>query len=136
MTFFLEYCRVSRLKLGVSMDDVFLKKMEDDLLKLKAEIITSLANNGESFMESAPNLEPKDEVDIASDDIDRRLIEALGAAEMKRFKLIDNAIARIKTGKYGLCVKCGTRIPQSRLEAIPYAILCVECKSAEERRNR
>jgi RNA polymerase-binding protein DksA len=118
------------------MDDVFLKKMEDDLLKLKAEIITSLANNGESFMESAPNLEPKDEVDIASDDIDRRLIEALGAAEMKRFKLIDNAIARIKTGKYGLCVKCGTRIPQSRLEAIPYAILCVECKSAEERRNR
>jgi RNA polymerase-binding protein DksA len=118
------------------MDDAFLKKMEESLFDLKAEIIASLTNNGKSFMESAPNLEPKDEVDVASDDIDRKMIEALGAAEMKRFKLIDNAIARIKTGKYGLCVKCGKRIPQSRLEAIPYALLCIDCKAAEERRNR
>jgi RNA polymerase-binding protein DksA len=118
------------------MDDVFLKNREESLLKLKAEIVASLANNGKSFMESAPNLEPKDEVDIAADDIDRRMLEALGAAEMKRVKLIDNAIARIKTGKYGLCVKCGKRIPQDRLEAIPYALLCVDCKTEEERRNR
>jgi RNA polymerase-binding protein DksA len=118
------------------MDDVFLTKMEGALLQLKEEIITTLTNNGESFMENAPSLEPKDEVDVAADDIDRKMLEALGAAEMKRFKLIDNAIARIKTGKYGLCVKCGKRIPQDRLEAIPYALLCVDCKSEEERRNR
>jgi RNA polymerase-binding protein DksA len=118
------------------MEDAFLQRIEESLLQLKKEIITTLTNNGERFMESAPSLEPKDEVDVASDDIDRKMIEALGAAEMKRFKLIDNAIARIKTGKYGLCVKCGKRIPQDRLEAIPYALLCIDCKSEEERRNR
>jgi RNA polymerase-binding protein DksA len=118
------------------MDDIFVKKMEESLLKLKEEIIATLRNNGQSFMESAPSLEPKDEVDVASDDIDRKMLEALGAAEMKRFKLIDNAIARIKNNKYGLCVKCGKRIPQDRLEAIPYALLCIDCKAEEERRNR
>jgi RNA polymerase-binding protein DksA len=118
------------------MDEVFLNNIEASLVKLKGEIIATLTNSGENFMASAPSLEPKDEVDAASDDIDRKMIEALGAVEMKRFKAIDNAIARIRTGKYGLCVKCGKRIPQDRLEAIPYALLCVECKSAEERRNR
>jgi RNA polymerase-binding protein DksA len=118
------------------MDDAFVERMEESLLKLKEEIIATLTSNGQSFMESAPSLEPKDEVDIASDDIDRKMIEALGAAEMKRFKLIENAIARIKNNKYGLCVKCGKRIPQDRLEAIPYALLCVDCKTDEERRNR
>ncbi|MDR2028346.1 MAG: TraR/DksA family transcriptional regulator, partial [Treponema sp.] len=51
-------------------------------------------------------------------------------------KLIDSALTRIQQGKYGLCMKCGKRIPQDRLEAIPYALMCIECKTAEERRNR
>ena len=34
------------------------------------------------------------------------------------------------------CMKCGTEIPEGRLEAIPTAVLCVDCKSAMERRGR
>jgi RNA polymerase-binding transcription factor DksA len=45
-------------------------------------------------------------------------------------------MTRIQQGKYGLCMKCGKRIPSERLEAIPYALMCIECKNAEERRNR
>jgi RNA polymerase-binding protein DksA len=81
-------------------------------------------------------MEPKDMVDIASDDIDRKMIEAIGAKELKRLKQIDAALTRIKQGKYGRCVKCGAAIPQDRLEAIPYALMCIKCKSVEERRNR
>jgi RNA polymerase-binding transcription factor DksA len=33
-------------------------------------------------------------------------------------------------------MKCGKKIPHDRLEAIPYALMCIECKTAEERRNR
>jgi RNA polymerase-binding transcription factor DksA len=75
-------------------------------------------------------------VDTASDDIDRKMIEAIGSQELKRLKLIESALSRIQQGKYGLCIKCGKRIPQERLEAMPYALMCVECKTAEERRNR
>ncbi|MBQ1197775.1 MAG: TraR/DksA C4-type zinc finger protein, partial [Spirochaetaceae bacterium] len=56
--------------------------------------------------------------------------------DLNRLKLIDSALSRIEQGKYGLCMKCGKKIPQARLEAIPYALMCIECKSADERRNR
>jgi RNA polymerase-binding protein DksA len=118
------------------MDQTFIQKMEKSLTGLKAEIIDNLINSSEDFKKIVEGMDPKDFADIASDDIDRNMIEAIGSQELKRLKLIDSALTRIQQGKYGLCIKCGKKIPKNRLEAIPYALMCVECKSAEERRNR
>jgi RNA polymerase-binding protein DksA len=118
------------------MDAAFVEKMEASLLKLRNEIIDNLSKSGDSFREVVDALSPKDDVDKASDDIDRKMIAALGSQEVKRFKLIDNALIRIKQGKYGSCLKCGKPIPQDRLEAIPYALQCLPCKADEEKRNR
>jgi RNA polymerase-binding transcription factor DksA len=114
----------------------FVEKMEQSLLGLKAGIIENLVANNNDFKEIVEGMDPKDLADIASDDIDRKMIEVLGSQELKRLKLIDSALTRIKQGKYGHCMKCEKRIPPARLEAIPYALMCVECKSEEERRNR
>jgi RNA polymerase-binding protein DksA len=46
---------------------------------------------------------------------------------------IDAALARIEAGTYGLCSVCGREIGEERLEAIPYATLCIEHKRAQER---
>jgi RNA polymerase-binding protein DksA len=118
------------------MDQDFVAKMEKSLNGLKGEIISNLVAGNEDFKEIVEGMDPKDLADIASDDIDRKMIEAIGSQELKRLKLIDSALTRIQQGKYGLCVKCGKRIPQDRLEAIPYALMCIECKTVEERRNR
>jgi len=118
------------------IDQEFLEKMETALLALKAEIVDALVASSEEFKEIMEGEEPKDLADIASDDMDRKMIEAIGTQELKRLKLIESAITRIKQGKYGHCIKCGKRIPQDRLIAIPYALMCIECKSEEERRNR
>ena len=118
------------------IDQEFLDKMEASLSALKAEIVDNLIASNEDFKEIVEGMDPKDLADIASDDIDRKMIEALGSQELKRLKLIDSALTRIEQGKYGLCMKCGKRIPQDRLEAIPYALMCIECKTADERRNR
>ena len=115
---------------------VFIKKMEKALQDYKSEILNSLIATSKEFKEIAGGLDSKDLVDIASDDIDRKMIEALGFQEIKRLRLIEAALFRIKEGKYGFCIKCGKLIPQDRLEVIPYAIMCIECKSEEERRNR
>jgi RNA polymerase-binding transcription factor DksA len=48
---------------------------------------------------------------------------------------IDRALDRIKKGTYGLCVPAGRRIALERLEAIPYAEECVDCKARAERRR-
>ncbi|MDR2741534.1 MAG: TraR/DksA family transcriptional regulator [Treponema sp.] len=118
------------------MDQELVVRMEKSLTNLKMEIIANLVSSNEDFKEIVEGMDPKDLADIASDDIDRKMIEALGSQDLKRLKLIDSALTRIQQGKYGLCVKCGKRIPQERLEAIPYALMCIECKTAEERRNR
>ena len=118
------------------MDHEFVARMEKSLTDLKTEIVSNLIVSNEDFKEIVEGMDPKDLADIASDDIDRKMIEAIGAQDLKRLKLIDSALTRIQQGKYGLCVKCGKRIPQDRLEAIPYALMCIECKTVEERRNR
>ncbi|MDR2606829.1 MAG: TraR/DksA family transcriptional regulator [Treponema sp.] len=118
------------------MEQTFLEKMDKSLSDLKTDIISNLVASNADFKEIVEGMDPKDFADLASDDIDRKMIEAIGSADLKRLKAIDSAITRIKQGKYGLCVRCGKKIPQERLEAMPYALMCIECKSAEERRNR
>ena len=118
------------------MDQELVSRMEKSLTDLKMEIIANLVASNADFKEIVEGMDPKDLADIASDDIDRKMIEALGSQDLKRLKLIDSALTRIQQGKYGLCVKCGKRIPRERLAAIPYALMCIECKTAEERRNR
>ncbi|MDR0600643.1 MAG: TraR/DksA family transcriptional regulator [Treponema sp.] len=118
------------------MDKTVVERMKQSLMDLKSEIISNLVASNEDFKEIVEGMDPKDLADIASDDIDRKMIEALGSQELKRLKLIDSALTRIEQGKYGLCVKCGKKIPLDRLEAIPYALMCIDCKTADERRNR
>jgi DnaK suppressor protein len=40
---------------------------------------------------------------------------------------VENALARIDRGEYGICESCGNDIPTARLDALPYATLCVDC---------
>jgi len=116
--------------------NAFIQKMDKQLQDEKAEIINILITNNNDFKKIVDEMDPKDFADIASDDIDRKMIEMLGTQELKRLNLIESAQTRIKQGKYGYCIKCDKQIPPERLEAIPYALMCIECKSEEERRNR
>ena len=114
----------------------FITRIEKSLTEEKREIVSKLITSSEDFKEIMEDMDPKDLADVASDDIDRKMIEAIGSQELKRLKMIDSALTRIQQGKYGLCIKCGKKIPQTRLEALPYALMCIECKTAEEKRNR
>lgn len=118
------------------MDKTFENKMKDSLVIMKEEIIRNLISESEDFKEIVEDLDPKDLADIAADDIDRKTLEALSSNDIKRLRLIDSAISRLENGKYGICIKCNQRIPKERLEAIPYALMCVPCKSSDERRYR
>ena len=81
-------------------------------------------------------VESGDEADRASDRIDGSLLNSLSEASSRRLTLIDNALERIKNGKYGICKSCGQEIAQGRLEAIPYAALCINCQTKADRQNR
>ncbi|MCC7077818.1 MAG: TraR/DksA family transcriptional regulator [Acidimicrobiia bacterium] len=47
---------------------------------------------------------------------------------------VEHAIDRIEAGVYTVCASCGRQIPKARMEALPYADLCVTCQERFERR--
>lgn len=46
---------------------------------------------------------------------------------------VNAALARLDSGTYGVCESCGKEISPRRLEALPYATLCVDCQAKMER---
>ena len=47
---------------------------------------------------------------------------------------IDGALGRLGTGTYGICTRCGSRIPAARLKVLPHTDSCVGCQELEDRR--
>ena len=61
--------------------------------------------------------------------VDRERDLALSAQALEAVAEIDAALEKIASGKYGICENCGQLIAKARLEALPYARLCIACKS-------
>ncbi len=57
---------------------------------------------------------------------------ATGDAQNAILDQVDAALERIEEGTYGTCTACGQPIAEARLEAIPYADLCIECERKRE----
>lgn len=114
------------------MSDDFYTEMETQLLELRKEILESIASEDEDFRAMINAMGSKDLGDIAADDIASKKMEALNQHAANRLKSVESALTRLKNGRYGVCLQCGAIIPQERLRAIPYAVLCVSCKSGEE----
>ena len=55
------------------------------------------------------------------------VLEALEDKDIAEYQLLQSAIARIDEGKFGICTSCNTEIAEKRLQAIPWATLCVNC---------
>jgi RNA polymerase-binding protein DksA len=67
--------------------------------------------------------------------VERERDLALSASATQAVEEIDRALRRMDAGNYGICERCGKKIAVARLEALPFAALCIECKSREERRR-
>ncbi|MGH3103862.1 MAG: TraR/DksA family transcriptional regulator [Gaiellaceae bacterium] len=71
--------------------------------------------------------------DIATVTFDREMATTLEDSEGAKLNAIEGALERIEQGTYGMCVRCGNPIAEERLEALPYAELCIDCKRLSER---
>jgi DnaK suppressor protein len=71
--------------------------------------------------------------DTATETVDREIDYTLEEHDERLLESIDAALARIDAGTYGTCVNCGRVIAPERLEAMPWATLCIDCKREEER---
>jgi len=71
--------------------------------------------------------------DQGSDSMEREKAFLFASVKRRRLEEIDSALARIEAGSFGVCESCGKQIPVKRLERMPGASLCVECKEREEK---
>jgi DnaK suppressor protein len=70
---------------------------------------------------------PDDEGAVAIESYSKDLTAAQLERERQTLRQIDAALARLEAGNYGVCGVCSTSIPKARLEALPWAHLCVHC---------
>ncbi|MBL0175828.1 MAG: TraR/DksA C4-type zinc finger protein [Ignavibacteria bacterium] len=67
--------------------------------------------------------------DQGTDAMEREKAFLFAQRERKFISYLNDALQRIKSGNYGICVACGNLIEKGRLEAVPHASKCVSCKN-------
>jgi DnaK suppressor protein len=73
--------------------------------------------------------------DIGSDNFEQEFTLSLIENDGGTLALIETSLERIEEGTYGQCEECGVKIPKTRLNAIPYATLCIHCAEKQEQRS-
>ncbi|HEX9592302.1 MAG TPA: TraR/DksA C4-type zinc finger protein [bacterium] len=74
--------------------------------------------------------------DRATEEIDDNFQARLKGREHKLIAKIDDTLARMARGEYGLCESCGEEIAYARLLARPVTTMCIDCKTAQEAEER
>ena len=124
------------------MTSAELKTFRDLLLLLRARLrgdVSKMADTTlkKSRSESNGDLSsmPIHMADIGSDNFEQEFTLSLMENEGGTLTQIEASLERIEEGTYGSCEECGAKIPKTRLNAVPYASLCVRCASQQEQKR-
>ena len=74
--------------------------------------------------------------DMAADTYERELSMNIVSSEQEILYQIDDALKRLDDGSFGVCQQCTQPITMSRLKAVPYASLCINCQRVKEQKNK
>jgi DnaK suppressor protein len=102
-------------------------KRQEIIKEIEESLGQSLTEDQQRRLESA-----RDVGDQALMDLERELGISLMEMRNRRRQSIDEALTRLHEGTYGICAECGIEISEKRLQAVPFAKLCVECQSRAE----
>ena len=108
-----------------------LTKLRDGLL-LRREALRK-ALDGDLSMLQALSQDGGDVIDAAMDTAQDEISSQLVEVESRELSQIEDALNRLRDGRYGECDHCDKPIPLARLQAVPYAISCIECARKQEK---
>ena len=119
--------REARERRREALQQMLMRKRQEILKEIEGSLGQSLTEDQQRRLESA-----RDVGDQALMDLDRELGISLMEMRNRRRQAIDEALTRLNEGTYGICAEFGVEISERRLEAVPFAKLCVECQAREE----
>ena len=105
-------------------------KFRELLLKMKEE-----ASGVAEFIEILQVEKLADDVDIATVDSSNSLAGKLHSRKRAYLARIEKCLKKLEDDTYGNCESCGVEINERRLLARPTALLCIDCKSEQEKRE-
>jgi RNA polymerase-binding transcription factor DksA len=94
-----------------------------ELQKLRAELVAKMTEIEHEL--DTPH--SKDSEDRATEIEGDEVLEGLGTSAQHELRMIDAALARIDSGDYGYCTKCGEVISTERLDVLPFTPFCRTC---------
>jgi DnaK suppressor protein len=113
----------------------FMADLQQRLLDMKAKLLEEMELESKAEREGNKD-EGLDTYDLASEERDREISFILSDRERSKVKHIDDALARMEEGSYGVCDACGLEIAEERLTAMPFTRLCRDCQQDQEREAR
>ena len=123
------------------MNKRLLKKFKKQLEELQANLSTGLQHLSENNLNRSQRESSGDlsgysyhMADVGTDNFGREMELNIASNENERLRLIEEAMERIEEGTYGECSVCAGKINVERLEAVPYARLCIECARESEKK--
>lgn len=111
-----------------------LKQMEILLLAKKDTLLREVEKRFKKYQDTSGG-KLTEIVEIAASGLNGDLEILVAEEDARELKQIEDALARIRAGDYGVCEQCGQVIKKARLKAIPFTTLCVNCKEEEERES-
>jgi len=90
-------------------------------------------SSGKNLVGSIPTAgeTPGDPVDMAASETSARVQLRLKQTDSKLLWAIEDALTRIRQERFGICEECGQPISKARLEAVPWARYCKDCKERQ-----
>jgi RNA polymerase-binding transcription factor len=114
------------------MRKAFLKKARETLEGMRKQLLENVRAELQEGREQTKD-EGMDTYDLASDARDREINVILTDRDRDKVLAIDDALARVAEGSYGVCDGCESDIAEARLEALPFTRLCVNCQAEREK---
>ena len=116
----------------MSLKGAKVEKFRQRLLAKRKELLSGVHGSNVKSLESTSD-EIQDIADQASNAYTKEFLLSIGDTERRMLKQVDEALHKIRQDTYGLCEACGELISERRLEALPFARLCIACQEEEER---
>ena len=102
------------------------------LLRRRDALRTALAGDL-SLLKELRQQNSSDVIDAALDTAQDEISSQLAEVESRELNNIETALERMRQGDYGTCDGCGETIPLARLQALPYATMCIQCQREAEK---
>lgn len=106
------------------------------ILSARRNELASAAVRAEAEVQDQAELSRQDAGDKAAADLAREDLLHEAGRDSEQLQQIDASLARISLGTYGSCAECGREIPISRLDAVPWAGLCLRDQEISDRQRR